>query len=94
MKSPFVSSSFHERELMTCCLDYDRQLGNIPVQKMEFFARTAAGVEFLLGNRTARQVAPGKRGTTLAATLPLFQRLSGKVLIAAAWVELLRDFGK
>ena len=49
MKPPFVSSSFHERELMTCCLDYDRQLGNIPVQKMDFFAGTAAGVEFFPG---------------------------------------------
>ena len=43
---------------------------------------------------TARQVAPGKRGTTPPSTPPLFQRLSGKLPTATAWVELVQDFGK
>jgi hypothetical protein len=43
---------------------------------------------------TARQVAPGKRGTTPPLTPPLFQRLSGKLPTATAWVELVQDFGK
>jgi hypothetical protein len=43
---------------------------------------------------TARQVAPGKRGTTPPLTSPLFQRLSGKLPTATAWVELVQDFGK
>lgn len=43
---------------------------------------------------TARQVAPGKRGTTLPLTPPLFQRLSGILPTATAWVELVQDFGK
>jgi hypothetical protein len=43
---------------------------------------------------TARQVAPGKRGTTPPSTPPLFQRLSGKLPAATAWVELVQDFGK
>ena len=43
---------------------------------------------------TARQVAPGKRGTTPPSTHPLFQRLSGKLPTATAWVELVQDFGK
>jgi hypothetical protein len=42
---------------------------------------------------TARQVAPGKRGTTPPLTPPLFQRLSGKLPTATAWVELVQDFG-
>jgi hypothetical protein len=43
---------------------------------------------------TARQVAPGKRGTTPPSTPSLFQRLSGKLPTATAWVELVQDFGK
>ena len=43
---------------------------------------------------TARQVAPGKRGTTPPLTPSLFQRLSGKLPTATAWVELVQDFGK
>jgi REP element-mobilizing transposase RayT len=43
---------------------------------------------------TARQVAPGKRGTTPPSAPPLFQRLSGKLPTATAWVELVQDFGK
>ena len=43
---------------------------------------------------TGRQVAPGKRGTTPPLTPPLFQRLSGKLPTATAWVELVQDFGK
>jgi hypothetical protein len=43
---------------------------------------------------TARQVAPGKQGTTPPLTPPLFQRLSGKLPTATAWVELVQDFGK
>jgi hypothetical protein len=43
---------------------------------------------------TAQQVAPGKRGTTPPSAPPLFQRLSGKLPTATAWVELVQDFGK
>ena len=43
---------------------------------------------------TARQVVPGKRGTTPPLTLSLFQRLSGILPPATAWVELVQDFGK
>jgi len=43
---------------------------------------------------TAGQVAPGKRGTTPPSTPPLFQRLSGQLPTATAWVELVQDFGK
>ena len=43
---------------------------------------------------TARQVAPGNRGTTPPLKPPLFQRLSGKLPTATAWVELVQDFGK
>ena len=43
---------------------------------------------------TARQVAPGKRGATPPLTPPLFQRLSGKLPTATAWVEWVQDFGK
>ena len=43
---------------------------------------------------TARQVAPGKRGTTPPSAPPLFQRLSDKLPTATAWVELVQDFGK
>jgi hypothetical protein len=43
---------------------------------------------------TARQLAPGKRGTTSASTPALLQRLSGKFPTATGWVELVQDFGK
>jgi hypothetical protein len=47
---------------------------------------------------TARQVAPGKRSmtppSTPPSTPPRFQRLSGKLPTATAWVELVQDFGK
>jgi hypothetical protein len=42
---------------------------------------------------TARQVVPGKRGTTPPLTLSLFQRLSDILPPATAWVELVQDFG-
>jgi hypothetical protein len=40
---------------------------------------------------TAREVAPGKRGSTPASAPPILQRLG---LDASAWCELVSDFGK
>ena len=60
-----------------------------------FFNRLLSQGDYLeLLDWTARQVAPGKRGTTPPLTPPLFQRLSGKLPTATAWVELVQDFGK
>ena len=60
-----------------------------------FFNRLLSQGDYLeLLDWTARQVAPGKRGTTPPSTPPLFQRLSRKLPTATAWVELVQDFGK
>ena len=54
-----------------------------------FFNRLRSQGDYLeLLDWTARQVAPGKRGTTKPSTPPRFQRLSGKLPTATAWVEL------
>ena len=68
---------------------------NVGRSHSPFFNRLPSQGDYLeLLDWTARQVAPGKRGMTPPSTPPLFQRLSGKLPTATAWVELVQDFGK